>query len=83
MSKHRCPECGSSRASSDGDMIYELCGADCEPMPTYFYGWWICEDCGHQWRYQDDALNPGGEQERQRRSRREVTKPQLFQPESA
>lgn len=55
---NRCPECGSTRVSADGDMIEELCGPDCEPMPTYFYSWWLCEDCGHQFRYQDEKLNP-------------------------
>lgn len=56
--KPKCPQCGSTRIASDGDAVFE------EPDLEYvgYYGWWECEECGHQWRYQDDSLNPGGKE---------------------
>jgi hypothetical protein len=57
--KH-CPECGSPRVSADGEMVEDIVHPDREPPPAYFFGWWICDACQNQWRYQDNALNPGG-----------------------
>lgn len=55
---NQCPECDSLHVSSDGEPVFETIEGDKHYLG--FYGWWLCEACGHQWRYQDDGLNPGG-----------------------
>lgn len=55
--KQTCPECGSSRVVADGDRTERL-DTNGQLINTEFYGWWACQDCDYQFRYQDEALNP-------------------------
>lgn len=55
---HECPECGDRRVVADGDTTSEPVGQDGHEERVYYIGWWHCQECGHNWRYQDDSLNP-------------------------
>jgi hypothetical protein len=55
MTKERCPQCNSSNLKTDGDMVEPLEHPDHPSDSSYFLMWWDCQDCGHQWRYQDDS----------------------------
>lgn len=54
----KCPQCGSAKISDDGDLVENLTNPDVAPAKAVYYAWWHCDDCEHDWRYQDDNLNP-------------------------
>lgn len=58
VSRPICPDCDSKRISADGDAAEPLAHPDRLPADAVYYQWWHCEDCGHDWRYQDEDLNP-------------------------
>lgn len=55
---YECPKCGSRDVSDDGDFIEQL-DTNGQLIGGDYYGWWTCNYCLHQWRYQDESLNPG------------------------
>jgi hypothetical protein len=63
MMKNTCPKCNCNNVTFDGDFVEELDTAG-QLVDGHYYSWWLCKDCGHQWRYQDERLNPGGTTEK-------------------
>lgn len=60
----QCVECGSICVKSDGDLVEPLSHPDTPSDESYFFQWWECMDCGHQWRFQDQSMNPESEGDR-------------------
>ncbi len=52
-----CPKCNSATVSADGDTVEQL-DTNGQLVGSHYYGWWTCEYCMHQWRYQDEKFNP-------------------------
>ncbi len=57
LKERRCPKCNSTHVVTDGDTV-ETLGTEGQLINSGFLWWWHCEACNHQFRYQDEKLNP-------------------------